>query len=533
MRTTRLVMLAPFRGRRRSRDRRSPPSPGRPTVVSPLGDEAGDREGHRQPVVVEAVGDGARAAAGRRGSRCRRRRPRRRAPRAREPGRDPGDPVGFLVAELARAAESASCRSPRRRPGTGSGSRRSPPPRRRAPRSTARSGADRTTRSASGSPHAVVRAAAATVSSMSAPIARRMSMMARRVGFDADVARGVSSASGWIAPATSQNAAAETIGRDRSRRSRAPPPAPSTRTVCRAVGRRRLVDRRRPAPAASAPCGRASRPPRGPSSRRRPAAPASRIADLTWALGHRRRRSVIGAGSDRPVIASGRRVAAARPCERRAHRAQRLDDTGHRPAAERGVAVEDREQRQPGEHAGDEPQARPGVAAVEDARRARAGRRRRARRRGSRRRPSRVARSARRCAPSARDEPGRRADVLAVAGRRDPALARGEQREQERPVADRLVAGQARARRAGARPVARRATSSATVSPRARGLHRRAHEPAAAITPPSARTRSPWRSLTCSWTAVTAAIICVEHRRSRAAARRPTAPRRAAGGPRP
>ena len=37
--------------------------------------------------------------------------------------------------------------------------------------------------------------------------------------------------------------------------------------------------------------------------------------------------------------------------ERRAHRAQWFDDTSHRTASQRRVAVEDRGQRQAGEHA--------------------------------------------------------------------------------------------------------------------------------------------------------------------------------------
>ena len=75
--------------------------PGRPIVVAPLGDQPGDREGHRQAVIVEAVGlgaveDGAAVDAevvavdldpG--------------AERA-QAGGDPGDPVGLLVAQLAR-----------------------------------------------------------------------------------------------------------------------------------------------------------------------------------------------------------------------------------------------------------------------------------------------------------------------------------------------------------------------------------------------------------------------------------------------
>ena len=92
---------------------------------------------------------------------------------------------------------------------------------------------------------------------------------------------------------------------------------------------------------------------------------------------------------------------------------------------------------------GDQPQARPGVAAIEDA----VGRpeavRARARRPGSRPFARRSRDPLAPSRPSAATMPGRRADVLAVAGAADPALAGGERGEEQRPVADRLVAGQA------------------------------------------------------------------------------------------
>ena len=44
--------------------------------------------------------------------------------------------------------------------------------------------------------------------------------------------------------------------------------------------------------------------------------------------------------------------------------------------------------------------------------------------------------------PEPFDRPRRRPDVLAVAGVVDPALAGGQRREEQRPMADRLVAGQ-------------------------------------------------------------------------------------------
>ena len=175
-------------------------------------------------------------------------------------------------------------------------------------RSMARSSADRTTRSASGSPSAPP-VAGRSCSSMSAPMRLRMSMMARRVGFVLTPSSR-SSASGWIAPATSQNAAAE----DRTAPSRRPRPRPS--------GRRRAPCA---APSGSAPSSTAT--PRARSMRSvwsrvatasvthvSPSADsaASRIADLTWALGTGVS-YVIGVRSERPVIAIGRRVAPARP----------------------------------------------------------------------------------------------------------------------------------------------------------------------------------------------------------------------------
>ena len=85
MRTTRFVMHAPLRVRGRSRGTRSPPTRVGATIGLALGDEAGDGEGHREPVIVQCLGDGAAQGAAAVGSRCRRpRRARpRRAPRAR------------------------------------------------------------------------------------------------------------------------------------------------------------------------------------------------------------------------------------------------------------------------------------------------------------------------------------------------------------------------------------------------------------------------------------------------------------------
>ena len=55
--------------------------------------------------------------------------------------------------------------------------------------------------------------------------------------------------------------------------------------------------------------------------------------------------------------------------EHGAHRAQWFDDTGHRTPAQRSVAVEHRIDRQSGQDPCRQPQARPGVAAVDDIRR--------------------------------------------------------------------------------------------------------------------------------------------------------------------
>ena len=133
------------------------PEDGRPAG----GDEAGDGEGHRQAMVVEAVGRSAprerRAAVD----------PEvvavdvdleRRAPR--RPSADAGDPVGLLVAKLAGAADRRRAPRPGSRRGRGSGSRRSPRRRRPARGRSPAASDERTRRSAIGSP---------TPSSRSAP----------------------------------------------------------------------------------------------------------------------------------------------------------------------------------------------------------------------------------------------------------------------------------------------------------------------------------------------------------------------------
>ena len=190
---------------------------------------------------------------------------------------------------------------------------------------------ERTTRSAIGSPtpsSAAGRPPPAR-SSMPAPIERRMSMTARRVGLT-PTSRIVSSASGWMAPATSQKAAAETSPGPVPR-SPAPPPLlrPSRRTA-------------HPAPSPARPGRPAPEHPlrvvarRDRLANRRPALrPEPRQEDRRLHLCPRHRRRVV----DRPergVPDHGERregVVAAR-LEHRAHRAQRFDDTSHRTATQ-------------------------------------------------------------------------------------------------------------------------------------------------------------------------------------------------------
>ena len=214
------------------------------------GKEAGDGEGHRQAVIVEAVGwradEGAAAVD-----------PHVVAvdvdPDAEGPkaARRAVDPVGLLVAQLTRAAEQPQTLvSVEQTANIGGGTIWN----KAALDEVAeidRSSLERTTRSATGSP---TPSSAAPVpaparlplplpsigrSSIRAPIARRMSMIARRVGLTPTL-RSVSSASGCVAPATSQNAAAEMSPGTRSltvptldppsRLTAAPPPSVSVRT---------------------------------------------------------------------------------------------------------------------------------------------------------------------------------------------------------------------------------------------------------------------------------------------------------------
>ena len=270
MRTTRFVMLAPFRGRRRSRDRRSPPTPGRPTVVAP---EA------TSPAIAKVM-------ASRWSSRLSVAAPSRRAPpsiaqvvavdldpgaQGAQAGRHAGDPVGFLVAELAGATDRRRAVGAGPPPGTGPGSRRSPRRRRpgrgrcRGARTSARPGRRR------GSPtsSAAGRRRSAR-SSMSAPMRRSRSMTARRVGLT-PTSRRVSSASGWIAAGDQPEGGRGHVARDplidrlhRHPSLHRPRTAPSVRRRARPP---------RPARGASVPCGRGSPPTRGPSSDHPPGGP--------------------------------------------------------------------------------------------------------------------------------------------------------------------------------------------------------------------------------------------------------------------
>ena len=242
-------MIAPFRGRRRSRGRRSrrwpaarrrsSPSATRPAIANVIASRWSSRLStvaprRARPAVIRRSSPSTSTSRAERG----------------EARRDAGDPVGLLVAQLAGAADAASCRRRGRRRGTGPGSRRSRRRRRAGPRSMAWSRLERIVMSAIGSPPSTAGPSGrSTTSLMSAPIEPRMSMTARRVGLT-PTPRRVSSASGWIAPATSQNAAAETSPGTRSltastvdppsRLIAAPPPGPSA-TVSTLTPRARSI----------------------------------------------------------------------------------------------------------------------------------------------------------------------------------------------------------------------------------------------------------------------------------------------------
>ena len=346
MRTTRLVMLAPFRGPRRSRGRRWPRDAGRvdrpsspramrPATAKVIASRWSSRLSGRPPV------SGRRA----RRSRCRRRRPRPVAPRAREPVGDPGEPIAISLWRSSPAPRIGVVPlAPGSRPGRGPGSRRSPRPRRRRPMLDGLEPArpDRQVGDAARPSPSSGRPPAGR-SSMRAPIRQQQvdDRPASRV--DADAPR-VSSASGWHR--------ARRRARTRPRRRRRAPArrAPHASTSLDAPGRRpaAIGARARPCPPATPRArsirsvwSRVATDSRTVVTAVRAGAPASRIADLTWALGHgvRVARSP-RSGVRRPTVTGGRELSPA-GLERRAHAAQRIDDTGHRTASQRCVAVED------------------------------------------------------------------------------------------------------------------------------------------------------------------------------------------------
>ena len=195
------------------------------------------------------------------------------------------------------------------RPGRAPGSRRSPRPPRPAPSVDRLEGADRTARSASGSPTPSSRPPSAS-SSIPAPI-RAQELDDRPPGrVHADPAQrqlGVRVDRGGDQPERGRGHIAWDPLVDR--RHRTPPstvqaaPAPPSSPSRRPPARR--------APAASARCGRGSRPPRGPSSRPSARRPARRTADFTWALGTIANGRSPGAGYGRPrSMAEGNRSGA-------------------------------------------------------------------------------------------------------------------------------------------------------------------------------------------------------------------------------
>ena len=142
--------------------------------------------------------------------------------------------------------------------------------------------------------------------------------------------------------------------------------------------------------------------------------------------------------------------------EHRAHQAQWLDDTGHRAPPQRGIAIQHVVGGQAGQDPRRQAQGRAGIGAVQDALglvqavdpgRAHAIAD-----------SSAIVGQAFDGHPQVAQQRGRRADIGPVSGAFDPTLTLGQRREQERPVADRFVAGQAgRPAQAGRRPDGRRA----------------------------------------------------------------------------
>ena len=94
------------------------------------------------------------------------------------------------------------------------------------------------------------------------------------------------------------------------------------------------------------------------------ARPASRMADFTWALGTAVVQSIDRSGA-RPVTRERREGRVVGAVDRGAHGPQGLRHAPHRPAAERGIAVERHVQRRARQEAGQEAHRRARVAAVQ------------------------------------------------------------------------------------------------------------------------------------------------------------------------
>ena len=260
-----------------------------------------------------------------------------RAPEGAQAGGDAGDAVRFLVAQLARAADDGRAATPWRR---GKAQDRDLVDRRgdvgRAELDRREARTSGRARSASRLADAVVGArwrpavVVGAVPRCRRPCARRMSMTARRVGLT-PTSRSVSSASGWIAPATSQNAAAETSPGTRS--SIALHRHPSLdRPGHRAVRRVRPLDRHAPRP--QHPLRVVARRDRL-ADRRPPIGPQPGQQDRRLDLGARHRRRDV----DRPergMTDHGQWWEGVVPAgvEHGAHRAQWFDDTSHRTATQ-------------------------------------------------------------------------------------------------------------------------------------------------------------------------------------------------------
>ena len=156
------------------------------------------------------------------------------------------------------------------------------------------------------------------------------------------------------------------------------------------------------------------------------------MAIFTWALATA---STWCAAAERcrrgsPAAAAGRRRG---PSRTAAHAPERLDHPAHRPAAQRGVAGEDREPGHAGQHAGQQPQAGAGVAAVDDVVRLAQSLG------GGVTTTSRPLLADTGAEPLHR--PPRRVNVLGAEQAAHPGLALGQRGEEQRPVGDRLVAG--------------------------------------------------------------------------------------------